>query len=60
MQQYRFTSDLPVQDFDRPQCPQCGSQMWLARIEPGRPGHDKRTFECPACEHVETRDIKYR
>jgi hypothetical protein len=21
--------------------------MWLARIEPEKPGHDRRTFECP-------------
>jgi transcription elongation factor Elf1 len=27
--------------------------MMLARIEPDRPGFDRRTFECPACNHSE-------
>ena len=26
--------------------------MWLARIEPDRPDHDKRTFECQACGKI--------
>jgi hypothetical protein len=26
--------------------------MWLSRIEPDEPNHDKRTFECPQCENV--------
>jgi len=29
-------------------------QMYLARIEPAKPGFDLRTFECPRCQHVET------
>jgi hypothetical protein len=28
--------------------------MYLARIEPEKPGFDLRTFECPRCQHVET------
>lgn len=60
MRQHRFLSDVPAQDFDRPQCAKCGCQMWLARIEPGRPGYDHRTFECPVCEQVEAVDVKYR
>jgi len=27
----------------RPDCPQCAAQMYLARIEPEKPGHDLRT-----------------
>jgi transcription elongation factor Elf1 len=27
--------------------------MMLARIEPDRPDHDRRTFECANCGHVE-------
>jgi hypothetical protein len=38
----------------RPDCPLCAAQMYLARIEPEKPGHDLRTFECPRCQHVET------
>jgi predicted RNA-binding Zn-ribbon protein involved in translation (DUF1610 family) len=38
----------------RPECPKCGTQMMLARIEPDAPGEDRRTFECPMCEHSES------
>jgi hypothetical protein len=34
--------------------------MWLARVEPDEPGHDKRTFECPACETIISEIVKYR
>jgi hypothetical protein len=34
--------------------------MWLARIEPDKPGHDKRIFECPGCEKVVSEVVKYR
>jgi hypothetical protein len=34
--------------------------MWLSRIEPDEPGHDKRTFECPSCEKVVSEIVKYR
>jgi hypothetical protein len=27
--------------------------MVLARIEPYMTGYDRRTFECPACDHSE-------
>jgi hypothetical protein len=30
--------------------------MWLAIVEPDKPGHEKRSYECPRCqrekEHV--------
>jgi predicted RNA-binding Zn-ribbon protein involved in translation (DUF1610 family) len=44
----------------RPPCPKCGTQMLLARIAPDKPDHDKRTFECPKCEHSESVVVKYR
>ena len=44
----------------RPDCPQCSAQMYLARIEPEKPGHDLRTFECPRCQHVETAVVKFK
>ena len=43
-----------------PFCPKCSARMWLARIEPDEPGHDKRTFECPQCENVVSEVVKYR
>jgi hypothetical protein len=45
---------------DLPTCPKCGAKMWLARIEPDAPGHDKRTYECPTCENVVSETVKYR
>ena len=43
-----------------PACPVCGAPMWLARIEPDRPDHDKRTFECKACGKTTAEVVKYR
>jgi DNA-directed RNA polymerase subunit RPC12/RpoP len=54
-----YTFD-PVRPFiDRPQCPNCRSRMWLDHIEPDVPDHDRRTFECPRCQHVESVVVKY-
>jgi hypothetical protein len=44
----------------QPACPMCGARMWLSRIEPDRPDHDKRIFECPQCENVVSEIVKYR
>jgi hypothetical protein len=44
----------------RPDCPQCTAQMDLARIEPEKPGHDLRTFECPRCHHLETAVARFK
>jgi hypothetical protein len=33
--------------------------MMLARIVPEAPGEDRRTFECPMCEHSESIVVKY-
>jgi predicted RNA-binding Zn-ribbon protein involved in translation (DUF1610 family) len=43
-----------------PNCPACGEQMFLARIEPDRPDHDKRKFECPRCHHEVIEIVKYK
>ncbi len=43
----------------RPQCPACGDQMWITRIEPDKPDYDKRTFECPECKNELTQIVKY-
>ena len=35
----------------RPQCPQCGARMMLARMVPKERGQEAHTFECPECDH---------
>jgi hypothetical protein len=44
----------------RPPCSVCGTKMLLARIEPDKPDHDKRTFECAKCGNTESFVVKYR
>ena len=44
----------------QPTCPQCDTRMWLVRIEPDEPDHDKRIFECPRGEKVVSEIVKYR
>jgi hypothetical protein len=34
--------------------------MWVVRIEPDKPGHRKRTFECETCGREEILVTKYR
>jgi hypothetical protein len=34
--------------------------MMLARIDPEKPGYDKRTFECPSCEASVSKVVKYQ
>jgi hypothetical protein len=34
--------------------------MLPARIEPDKPDHNKRTFECPKSENVESFVVKYK
>jgi predicted RNase H-like HicB family nuclease len=42
-----------------PWCPKCSMQMDIARIEPDGPGFDRRTFECPTCQHSENTVAQY-
>jgi len=49
-----------VDDLKDPPCPECGCMMWLKRIEPDKPGHDERTFECPRCLHTESLVVELR
>jgi len=45
----------------RPLCSRCGTLSTLARVEPAPgPDHDLRTFECPACGHIDVAKIRYR
>jgi len=34
--------------------------MWLSCIEPDKPDHDKRIFECPVCSNFTVKIVKYR
>ena len=58
MRQFNIT--VYPQEIVHPQCDRCGVPMGLARIEPDKPNHDKRTFECPACKGEITEIVKYR
>lgn len=51
---------LISQHLTRPDCPGCGTQMDLSRIEPAGPGHDLRWFECPKCAQTIQLNVKYR
>ena len=42
-----------------PRCPVCATQMALIRIEPDKPDHDRRTFDCASCGHAETVVVRY-
>jgi hypothetical protein len=33
--------------------------MWLARIQPDKPGYDRRTFERPVCHDEMVVVVKY-
>jgi hypothetical protein len=44
---------------ERPWCPTCDIAMWLARIQPDKPGYDRRTFECPVCHDEMVVVVKY-
>jgi ribosomal protein S27AE len=45
---------------ERPQCSECGTTMLLARIEPDKPDHDRRTFQCAKCGHSLSEVVKYK
>lgn len=44
----------------QPPCPQCGSPMFMARIDAVSLGVDQRTFQCRNCKFIETTLVKRR
>ena len=36
----------------RPLCPRCRAPMWIVRVPPEKIADDRRTFQCPRCEHL--------
>jgi len=49
--------DVPLSAIERPRCGRCQARMMLARIAPLPDGSEKRTFECPKCESIETTTV---
>ncbi len=58
MKQSQFVLD--AQESERPKCERCGALMWLARIDPDEPSYERRTFECPECDHSMAWVVKYK
>ena len=55
----QFKSIPNSQDIVHPTCAICDAPMWLTRIEPDFPHHEKRTFECKACGGTTTVIVKF-
>jgi hypothetical protein len=58
MRESHYIPDPP--NVEHPRCTQCGVPMLLTRLEPDKPDHDKRTFECKACVASVTEIVKYK
>lgn len=39
---------------ERPPCFKCGAKMMLRRLEREGADRERRTFECPKCEHSQS------
>jgi len=50
----------PSLNIDLPICPICQSGMMLTRIEPEKPDHDRRSYECQKCDHSESVVVKFK
>jgi hypothetical protein len=46
--------DPSLNAIERPPCAKCDGQMMFTGMVAGPPGFDIRTFECVACDFVET------
>jgi hypothetical protein len=47
-------------DVELPKCRECDVSMWLARVAPDKPDHDKCTFECSACNAMIIQIVKHK
>jgi RNase P subunit RPR2 len=52
MPQSQTLYGAPLAPDQRPRCPICQTEMWLARTAPGRLKMELHTFECVSCGHV--------
>ena len=41
-----------------PNCPKCGTRMYLARLQLEKSDHDRLSFKCPQCAYVEMEIVK--
>ena len=55
-----FNPGRPPQVIERPPCTECGQPMYLTRIEPDKPGHDLRHFECALCGHSTSQVVQFK
>ena len=55
--QYALAPSLII---DTPICPICRTAMMIVRIEPEKPDHDRRTYECSRCDHSEDMVVKFK
>lgn len=56
-----FNSIMAASDaMTRPACPRCAGRMLLPRLDPEKPGHDTRTFECSKFQRCESVVVQYQ
>jgi len=48
-------TDVLLLPIERPRCDRCLSRMNLTSLAARPDGSEKRTFECPKCDFIETR-----
>ena len=60
MQHSQINSNPETKEIGPPRCDSCAVPMWLVQIEPDKPDHDRRTYECPVCDNIATEVVKYR
>ena len=53
----RMPADLALTPIERPRCDRCQCRMVLALISLLPDRSEKRTFECPKCDAVETMTV---
>jgi hypothetical protein len=56
----RYQENPQLRMGNHPLCKFCDARMWLVSIEPDRPNHDRRTFECPRCQELTVEVVNYR
>jgi hypothetical protein len=54
------TSQTPTTPITFGPCPKGQMPRRLGLIEPDRPDHEKRMYQCNSCGYTETKAVKYR
>jgi hypothetical protein len=50
-------TDVLLTPIERPRCGRCRTRMNLSSIVAQSDHYEKRTFECPKCDFIETRVV---